>query len=141
MAVIEARGRGYRVRVRIKGFPPQSAAFERLTDARRWAQQTEAAIREGRHFKTNEANKHSVAQLVDRYVRDVIPQKKPSSRGTQKAQLEWCGLRLIIPWSLVRIQAGPPTDSTIGGDEAVPFIKRNIEPDGQIARAANIRVD
>src|SRR5690348_1267106 len=89
MAVIEARGRGYRVRVRIKGFPPQSAAFERLTDARRWAQQTEAAIREGRHFKTNEANKHSVAELVDRYIRDVIPRKKPSSRGTQKAQLEW----------------------------------------------------
>jgi len=57
MAVIEARGRGYRARVRIKGFPPQSAAFERLTDARRWAQQTEAAIREGRHFKTSEAKK------------------------------------------------------------------------------------
>jgi len=89
MAVIEARGRGYRARVRIKGFPPQSAAFQRLTDARRWAQQTEAAIREGRHFKTSEAKRHSVEELVDRYVRDVIPQKKYNSRGTQKAQLEW----------------------------------------------------
>jgi len=89
MAVIEARGRGYRARVRIKGFPPQSAAFERLTDARRWAQQTEAAIREGRHFKTSEAKKHTVAELIDRYIADVIPLKKANSRGTQKAQLEW----------------------------------------------------
>jgi integrase len=89
MAVIEARGRGFRARVRIKGFPPQSAAFERLTDARRWAQQTEAAIREGRHFKTSEAKKHAVSELVDRYIGNVIPLKKLNSRGTQKAQLEW----------------------------------------------------
>lgn len=89
MAVIEARGRGYRARVRIKGFPPQSAAFERLTDARRWAQQTEAAIREGRHFKTSEAKKHTVSELIDRYIDDVIPLKKANSRGTQKAQLQW----------------------------------------------------
>jgi integrase len=89
MAVIEERGRGYRARVRIKGFPPQSAAFERLTDARRWAQQTEAAIREGRHFKTSEAKRHTAGELIDRYVRDVIPQKKPNSQGTQKAQLQW----------------------------------------------------
>ena len=89
MAVIEARGRGYRARVRIKGFPPQSAAFQRLTDARRWAQQTEAAIREGRHFKTSEAKKHTAGELIDRYIRDVIPLKKRNSQGTQKAQLLW----------------------------------------------------
>jgi integrase len=89
MAVIETRGRRYRARVRIKGFPPQSAAFERLTDARRWAQHTEAAIREGRRFETSEARKHTAAELIDRYLRDVIPQKKLNSRGTQKAQLLW----------------------------------------------------
>jgi integrase len=99
MAVIEARGRGYRARVRIKGFPPQSAAFERLTDARRWAQQTEAAVREGRHFKNIEAKKHTVAELIDRYVDGVLPQKKRNSRGTQRAQLRWwkvqIGARLL----------------------------------------------
>ena len=31
--------------------------------------------------------------------------------------------------------------TAIGGDEAVAFIKRNIERYGQIARAANIRID
>lgn len=34
----------YRVKVRLKGFPTQTATFERLTDARKWAQHTESAI-------------------------------------------------------------------------------------------------
>ena len=43
MAVIEKRrstehGTRYRVKIRLKGFPPQTATFERLTDAKRWAQ-------------------------------------------------------------------------------------------------------
>ena len=51
----------YRVQVRLKGFPTQSATFERKTDAKKWAQQTEAAIREGRHFKTVESKRHTVS--------------------------------------------------------------------------------
>ena len=47
MATIEARNTengtvAYRAKVRIKGFPAQSATFERKTDAREWAKQTEA---------------------------------------------------------------------------------------------------
>jgi len=62
----------YRVQVRLKGHPSETASFERLTDARRWAQQTEAAIREGRHFKTVEAKKHTMAQTIDRYCKEVL---------------------------------------------------------------------
>ena len=56
MASIESRkvpggGTIYRVNVRRKGYPVQSASFRRLTDARKWAQSIEAAIHEGRHFK------------------------------------------------------------------------------------------
>lgn len=50
---------GYRAKVRLKGFPSQSATFERKTDAKQWAKQTEAGIREGRYFKTVEAKKHT----------------------------------------------------------------------------------
>lgn len=77
----------YQVRVRLKGHPTQTATFARLTDARRWAQQTEAAIREGRHFKTTEANRRTLTDLVDRYLREVMPGKK-SARG-QGIQLCW----------------------------------------------------
>lgn len=93
MANIEKRpsGKGqtsYRVKVRLKGFPVQSATFERLTDARKWAQDTESAIRNGRHFKTSEAKRRTLAELVDRYIASILP-TKPKSRAKQTAQLEW----------------------------------------------------
>lgn len=93
MANIEKRTSGdgktsYRVKVRLKGFPVQSATFERLTDARKWAQDIESAIRGGRHFKTSEGKRHTLAQLVDRYIKTVLP-TKPKSQVKQTAQLEW----------------------------------------------------
>ena len=78
----------YRVDVRLKGFPPQRATFKRLTDARKWGEGTEAAIRENRYFKTAEARKHTFAELVDRYLRDVLP-RKPKLEKDQKRQLNW----------------------------------------------------
>jgi len=92
MAAIESRISGdgkksYRVKVRLKGHPVQSATFERLTDARKWAQLTEAAIKEGRHFKTTEAKRHTLAELIDRYTRDVLPAKRDGDH--QARQLQW----------------------------------------------------
>ncbi len=77
----------YRVDVRLKGFPPQRATFSRLTDARQWGKNTEAAIKENRYFKTAEANKHTFGELIDRYIRDVLPTKPKAV--SQKQQLEW----------------------------------------------------
>src|SRR4051812_34716644 len=78
----------YRVKVRLKGFPVQSATFERVTDARKWAQSTESAIRENRHFKTSEAKRHTLADMIARYVRDVLP-SKPKNARDQLRQLDW----------------------------------------------------
>lgn len=83
----------YRVEVRLKGHPRQTATFKRLTDAKRWIQSTESAIREGRHFKTTESKKRTFNDLVERYVKDVLPQK-PASYDKQKAQLQWWNERL-----------------------------------------------
>ncbi|PKD39572.1 integrase [Methylomonas sp. Kb3] len=75
----------YTVQIRLKGYEPQSATFDRLTDAKRWAASTESAIREGRHFKTTEAKKHTVAEMIERYL---------SSAGLTKIQDEHTGLHL-----------------------------------------------
>ena len=92
MATIQKRNTqagkpSYRVQVRLKGYPLQTATFERLTDARKWAQQTESAIREGRHFKTTEAKRHTLVELIDRYTRDVLPGKRDGAH--QARQLAW----------------------------------------------------
>ncbi len=78
----------YRVKIRLKGYPSQSATFERLTDAKKWTQQTESAIREGRHFKTTEAKRHTLTEVIDRYCRDVLA-KKPKNARDQIRQFEW----------------------------------------------------
>ena len=77
----------YRVEVRLKGFPPQRATFSRITDAKKWAQNTESAIRERRFFKTAEAQKHTLDEMIERYIREVLPTK--SKNINQKSQLEW----------------------------------------------------
>lgn len=93
MAAIEKRvscdnKTSYRVKIRIKGYPTETATFERLTDARHWAQQTETAIRERRYFKTTEAKKHTLSEAIDRYVKQVLPQK-PKCIKDQSGQLKW----------------------------------------------------
>lgn len=80
MAVIEKRKNkngeiNYRVKIRIKGHPAQYATFKRLTDARRWELQTESAIREGRYFPTAEVKKYTLADAIDRYMKDILPKK------------------------------------------------------------------
>ena len=78
----------YRVKVRIKGYPVQSATFERKTDANTWAASTESAIKEGRHFKTAEAKRHTLGELIDSYIKDELP-KKPKNAKNKKTQLLW----------------------------------------------------
>ena len=93
MAAIETRRndngtQSYRVKIRLKGHPPESATFERLTDARRWVQSTEASMREGRHFKTAEAKRHTLGDLADRYISEVLP-TKPKNASNSKQHLVW----------------------------------------------------
>jgi hypothetical protein len=91
MANIEHRNGTYRVKVRLKGHPTQNATFQTLKDAKRWATSTEAAIREKRYFPTTEAKRHTLADLIDRYIQDVLPHKSRSSVYMQTLQLGyWC---------------------------------------------------
>jgi integrase len=66
----------YTAEIRLKGFAPQCATFERVTDAKKYIQDTESALREGRHFKTTQAKKHTVGDLIDRYCTEYLPYNK-----------------------------------------------------------------
>lgn len=79
----------YQVQVRLKGFPAQGASFERKSDARKWAEDTESAIRQGRHFRSSEAKLHTVAELIDRYVEEVLGSREGGDKRIRTAQLRW----------------------------------------------------
>jgi integrase len=87
---INQDGKGvYFVRIRRKGSPTQIATFPRLADAKKWAQITETAILEGRHFPTTEAKRHTVHDLLERYRNDVLPHKRSSTIYNQVYHLRW----------------------------------------------------
>jgi len=78
----------YQVQIRLKGYPKTTQSFAQLTHAKRWGAQTETEILEGRFFKTIEAKKHTLADLISRYIETVLP-TKPKSIIDQKPQLRW----------------------------------------------------
>lgn len=80
--------KSFHVRIRLKGQPLQCATFPNISKAKEYIQRTEAAIKEGRYFKDAEAKKHTLGDMVDRYIRDALP-KKPKSYQKQKMQLLW----------------------------------------------------
>jgi len=79
---------GYHVQIRLKGTPPVTETFDRKTDAKRWAEQTETAIRERRFGKVHEARRHTLAEAIDRFERDVLP-LRPKQRRDLKSHLAW----------------------------------------------------
>jgi integrase len=92
MATIEKRigkkGRvQYRVKLRLRGQRSASATFRRLTDAKRWADETSASIREGRYFERAEAKRHTLADLIDRYIAEYLPTARVRHKDERKRHL------------------------------------------------------
>jgi len=80
MATIEKRvGKdgaiSYRAKVRLQGHAPISETFERRTDAKNWAHQVEALIKGGNVVST-EAQRTTLLEALERYLREVTPSKK-----------------------------------------------------------------
>lgn len=99
MATIEHRqGRQgavhYRVKIRLHGLPPETATFRTLAEARRWATVHEGALREGRHFPRPAATQYTLTHLLDRYAREVLPRKSPSSERNQALHCTWWSQQL-----------------------------------------------
>ncbi|MGK2907121.1 MAG: tyrosine-type recombinase/integrase [Desulfuromonadales bacterium] len=93
MAVIQERkgkdGKtNYRALIRLKGHPAVSATFARKTDAKRWAATTEEEIKDGRYFKSAEAKKHTINDLIKRYEEEVLP-LRPKNSPNYKIHLRW----------------------------------------------------
>jgi len=80
------RNASWRVKVRVKGHPAQTATFDRKRDAEQWAQRTEAAIREGQRFPDRVAKRRTVADLLDRYIAEHCPGRRDAKTRTQQTR-------------------------------------------------------
>jgi integrase len=87
--VLKSNGEvSFHAEVRIKGSKPQRASFRTKTLAKKWIQDVESAIRDGRHFRTAEAKRHNVAELIDRFITEWCPRYEKYA-AKQKQLLMW----------------------------------------------------
>lgn len=85
MAVIEKRGDlQWRVRVRRKGHPAQSATFETKAEAERWAREVESSMAAGRFRDSSHLRSITLRELIRRYRLEVSPTKKGEDREVRR---------------------------------------------------------
>lgn len=87
----KAGKRRFHAVVKRTGFPIARATFDTAAAARDWRIKTQNDMREGRYNLSSEADRHTAAETIDRYLADVLPTKSDRARylAQQRQQLEW----------------------------------------------------
>lgn len=93
MATIQARknkkGTTYQVLIRAKdGHPPIYKNFPTKQEARDWSKLEEARRLQETYFPDQAKKKHTLPELIDRYIEEVLPSKPKNAKDT-KRHLEW----------------------------------------------------
>jgi integrase len=92
MATIRERAKGdgtraFHVQVRMAGYPARTASFSSKRQAERWAKTVEAEMIEGRHFRSAEARRRTLAEAIDRYLEHEAPKLRDGRM--QRSTLPW----------------------------------------------------
>jgi hypothetical protein len=84
----------YRVLVRIRGYRPKTATFNKRADAVAWGQEIETRIRQSKYFPDRliESEKYTLNKLMDRYKSEVLPRKRDKK---QRGLIEWWKNQLV----------------------------------------------
>lgn len=86
MASVTKRATGYQVQIRRKGYPNVSRMFDTKRDAEGWARQQESEMDRAVFVDRSEAERTTLADLLQRYLREVTPTKK--SAVTEQGRIE-----------------------------------------------------
>lgn len=99
----------YHAEVRLRGHPPQRATFRTRSLAKKWVQDVESGIRDGRHFKTVESKRHTVSEMIEKFIKQWLS-KYPHRHEKQTSLLEWwdqwCGHLLLADLTSAVIAEG-----------------------------------
>ncbi len=85
-------GLSYNVRVRVKGHPGVSQTFDRKSDAHRWGEDTEEALRNGGYVGDAPPGDMSFGKALDRYLSEVSTKKKLIPNGVIMTLQRLCGV-------------------------------------------------
>ncbi len=112
MASIEKRttkdGRDrYRARITIRGHPRVSETFTTRTAASKWAKRTEADIVAGRFNPEPEAHRHTVGDMIERYIEERLPNLSDKHVASC---LTWWGRQLGMTTALTAVTPAKITE-------------------------------
>ena len=79
----------YRARVRIKGHPVLIQSFASKTLAMKWKRDTESSIERGIFTYERPGSRHTLSELIDRYIEKVLPTKPKNARNVRQHLLWW----------------------------------------------------
>jgi integrase len=83
----------FRVRIRRKGEPTQTASFSSLKDAKRYATMIEGQMLAGKHFPAKKPT-HTLSELLERYTQEIMPRKAPETQRSHRAAVVFWQERL-----------------------------------------------
>lgn len=103
MASINKRGtKQWNVRIRRKGYPLQTATFEKREDAETWARDVESKMDKGAFLCSKEAERTSLHEALDRYIEEYAPSLADHQREVNRAK--FLQKRKIAQMSLAKVR-------------------------------------
>lgn len=86
---IGKRGISYKVRIRKPNNPKVTKTFSSKNLAEKWARRTELEIEDCIYLDKQESASHTVADLVDRYLKEELEKLSETDWPSRKRQLNW----------------------------------------------------
>lgn len=78
----------YHAEIRRKHAKPLRKSFRTMTDAKNWVRKMESSILDGKHVPDNKARKHTLSDLIDKYISQHLS-KFPRRLKDQCHHLQW----------------------------------------------------
>ncbi len=103
MASFRQRNNKWQARISRDGHPEQVKTFEAKADAERWARSVESDMDKGHFVSVSEAQRTTLADLIQRYLREVTPSMK--SAFEDAIRLKALIRRPISKWSMANLSA------------------------------------
>jgi integrase len=133
----------FHVEVRLKGSRPERASFRTRSHAKKWIQDTESAIRDGRYSKVSEVKRHDVKEMIDRFIEQWLP-RYPQRQAKQTALLGWwkksCGhilLSDLTPATIAQCRDHLLNENTVrGGKRSPSTVNRYLSAFGKVLSIA-----
>ncbi|KVF71611.1 integrase [Burkholderia sp. FL-7-2-10-S1-D7] len=86
MATVSKRENGWICQVRKKGYPATSKKFATKIEALAWGRMIESEMDRGLFASRDDAERTTLADLLDRYIRDISPTKRSGGSDKGRAQ-------------------------------------------------------